>query len=95
MAYGILLGVPLLIGALLWLRHKAKQRKRAAVLATPLTDQQRAIVARLVPITRRLPQDLRAKLEGMSAGRYQPGMVRNAQDRADLPLGVPDTAPDP
>ncbi|MEM6474950.1 MAG: M90 family metallopeptidase [Pseudomonadota bacterium] len=64
MAYVILLGVPLLIGALLWFRHRAKQRKRAAILATPLTDQQRAIVAQLVPITRRLPPDLRAKLEG-------------------------------
>ncbi len=33
-------------------------------MATPLTPQQREVVARLVPILRRLPQSLRPQLEG-------------------------------
>lgn len=60
----LLLLLVLLIPAAFAYRHFAKKRKRARLLATPLTDEQREIVARLVPITRRLPQDLRPRLEG-------------------------------
>lgn len=60
----IVLGVVLLITALVWLWHWLKQRKRERILATPLTTEQRAVVAELVPVTRRLPGPLRQKLEG-------------------------------
>ena len=60
----VILGVCLVIGGLLWLRHSLKQRRRRQILAKPLTPEQRAIVARLVPATRRLPASLRPKLEG-------------------------------
>lgn len=60
----VILGVCLVVGGLLWLRHWLKERKRQELLAKPLTPEQRAIVARLVPVTRRLPASLRPKLEG-------------------------------
>ena len=44
-----------------WLRRR---NRRKLLLATPLTDEQRAIVDRLVPLVKRLPQDLRSTLEG-------------------------------
>ena len=53
----------LILGAL-WLRRYLRQRRRARLLASPLTPEQRHIVAQLVPMTRRLPSDLRSKLEG-------------------------------
>jgi len=43
-----------------WLR----QRKRNQLLATPLTQEQREVLARFVPIVRRLPEELRPNLEG-------------------------------
>lgn len=54
----------LLIGGFFAYRHWARRQRREQLLATPLTAQQRAVVARLVPITRRLPTSLRPKLEG-------------------------------
>ncbi len=56
--------VLLLFGAFFAYRRYAKHRKRKDLLATPLTDKQRDIVARLVPLVHRLPQPLRLKLEG-------------------------------
>ena len=58
--------VLLALGAYL-LRQSLRQRRRARLLASSLTDEQRHIVAQLVPMTRRLPADLRAKLEGRIA----------------------------
>lgn len=59
---------PILAAALIALgfiyRSWSRRRRRARLLATPLTSQQRAIVDRLVPMLRRLPQDLRPSLEG-------------------------------
>lgn len=59
-----LFGAVALIGALLWLRSQARRRWRARLLATPLTLEQRNVVGKLVPITRRLPAELRRPLEG-------------------------------
>ncbi len=64
MAFYSFLVFALLVGAAFGLRHALRQRKIARLLATPLTPKQRAIVEQLVPITRRLPPDLRPKLEG-------------------------------
>ena len=47
-----------------WLRSHLRQQQRSRILATSLTNEQRAIVEHLVPIVRRLPGDMRAKLEG-------------------------------
>lgn len=55
--------VLLVIGGLFY-RSIARRRRRARLLATPLTAGQREMVERLVPIVRRLPPDLRPKLEG-------------------------------
>lgn len=60
----LLLLLPLLIGAALWYRHEAGKRRREQLLASPLSSKQRHIIAQLVPMTRRLPTDLRLKLEG-------------------------------
>ena len=64
MSHWIVLAIPLLIVAALVARAVLNRRKRERLLATPLTPQQRAIVARLVPITRALPEELRPRLEG-------------------------------
>lgn len=60
--------IPFILFALVVLglgyRSFARRQKRARLLASPLTPQQRAIVERLVPLLRRLPGDLRPKLEG-------------------------------
>ncbi|WP_338240441.1 zinc-dependent peptidase [Aurantiacibacter hainanensis] len=56
--------VALLIGGFLWYRRRSKRRKRDQLLATPLTLEQGQIVAKMVPISRRLPDSLRPKLEG-------------------------------
>ncbi len=45
-------------------RSYAKRRKREQLLVTPLTSEQRAVLDRLVPILRRLPESLRPALEG-------------------------------
>lgn len=60
----LVLSLPLLIVAALVVRHLAKRRRRAALLGTPLTPEQRAVVERLVPLVRRLPPPLRHSLEG-------------------------------
>ena len=60
----IVLAIPLLVVALLLFRTFARRRKRKALLATPLTPEQRAVVERLVPLVRRMPQPLRQALEG-------------------------------
>lgn len=54
----------LAIVAVLLYRHWAGKRRRQQLLATPLTSEQREVIARLVPIVRRLPEPLRPKLEG-------------------------------
>ena len=42
----------------------SRRRARDGLLQSPLTGEQRAIIARQVPLTRRLPPGLRARLEG-------------------------------
>lgn len=59
----VLLTALLVVGILAY-RGIMRQRKREQLLATPLTPEQREILARLVPIVRRLPESLRPKLEG-------------------------------
>ncbi len=56
--------IGLLIAAFFGYRHWSKKRRREQLLANPLDEAQRRIVAELVPITRRLPAGLRKKLEG-------------------------------
>jgi Mlc titration factor MtfA (ptsG expression regulator) len=53
-----------LIAGVVGYRHVSRARARAALLATMLTDHQREIVARQVPLLRRLPPELRQRLEG-------------------------------
>ena len=45
-------------------RYWSRQQIRTSLLATALSDHQRAIVAEQVPLTRKLPSELRGKLEG-------------------------------
>ncbi len=45
-------------------RYWSKQRIRAQLLSTPLSDRQRAIVETQVPLIRRLPPNLRGNLDG-------------------------------
>ena len=42
----------------------SKQHARTKLMATELSEHQRAIVAKYVPLFRKLPPELRAKLEG-------------------------------
>ncbi|WP_340589296.1 M90 family metallopeptidase [Erythrobacter alti] len=60
--------LPLVLLALVVLglsyRYISRRRKRERLLATPLSPQQREMLARLVPILRRLPESLRPSLEG-------------------------------
>ncbi len=56
--------IPLLIAAILWYRRRLSQQRRAELLASPLTPEQREVIAQLVPIVRRLPLYLQPKLEG-------------------------------
>ena len=60
----LLIGGALLASAIVLLRWSIRRRRRTALLATPLTAEQRAVVERLVPLVRRLPEPLRATLEG-------------------------------
>ena len=60
----LILLIPLLIGAFVLYRSYAKRRKRAELLATPLSSEQREVVAQLVPLVNRLPEPLRLQLEG-------------------------------
>ena len=64
MTYWLLLAIPAVIAAGLWYRSTTRRRKRKQLLATPLTAEQREAVQRLVPLVRRLPDDLRPRLEG-------------------------------
>jgi len=48
----------------LGLRHWSKQQLRTRLLEKALSDDQRAIVADQVPLTRKLPPELHRKLEG-------------------------------
>lgn len=62
MIYFLLLAL-LALGAfavMAWSRH----RNRQALLVAPLTEHERAIVADEVPLTRKLPPELHARLEG-------------------------------
>ena len=61
--YPLLLAV-LLVAVFIGYRFWSRRRKRARLLATPLTPRQREIIARLVPMLRRLPEPLRPRLEG-------------------------------
>ncbi|WP_298308066.1 zinc-dependent peptidase [uncultured Erythrobacter sp.] len=58
-----LIGAALIIGVF-WYRRLSRQQRRTQLLATPLTAQQRAVVAELFPLFRRIPDELRPKLEG-------------------------------
>ncbi len=64
MTFYLLLVAALLIVGFFWHRKRAKRQRREQLLATPLTAHQRIVVEELVPITRRLPRELRPKLEG-------------------------------
>lgn len=46
------------------LRYWLRRQNRANLFATPLSDRQRAIVAEQVPLTRKLPSELRGRFEG-------------------------------
>ncbi|MEM6494485.1 MAG: M90 family metallopeptidase [Pseudomonadota bacterium] len=59
-----LFGVTALALAALWLRGRLRRQKRERILKTRLTPKQRDVVEQLVPLVRRLPAGLRAKLEG-------------------------------
>ncbi len=60
----LVLAIPLLIATFLLYRWYSRRQKRKQLLKKPLTAQQRAVVERLVPLVRRLPQPLRLSLEG-------------------------------
>ena len=63
MAYLPLL-VPVLILLVMVVRGRRRARAVAQQLSTPLSEAQRAAIDRTVPLTRRLPAELRAGLEG-------------------------------
>ncbi|WP_306154391.1 zinc-dependent peptidase [Roseovarius sp. MMSF_3281] len=60
------LGLALALLVLGWVLYRRLQKKqaRAALLATPLSEADRAIVADHVPLTRKLPAELRSTFEG-------------------------------
>lgn len=60
----LILAIPLLITAFFVYRRITRERKRARLLASPLTQHQRALVEQLVPLVTLLPKDLRAAHEG-------------------------------
>ena len=60
----LFLALILLAAGFLAYRFWSKKQARAALLTAPLSNQQRAIIADQVPIIRRLPKDLRDKLDG-------------------------------
>lgn len=64
MSTWFVLSVPLLIIVTLLVRQQSRAQRRKALLATPLTAEQRAVVEQLVPLVRRLPAPLRQSLEG-------------------------------
>ena len=58
-----LVAVLILVGAISF-RHWAQRQERKRLLSMPLSDHQLAIVAEQVPLTKRLPDELRTKLGG-------------------------------
>jgi Mlc titration factor MtfA (ptsG expression regulator) len=64
MPVAVLLIVIAVIGGFFLLRSKAKQKRRKQLLASRLTDSQRAIIIAQVPLIRRLPRTLTEPLEG-------------------------------
>lgn len=64
MSYWPFLFAALLVALGLWYHSWSRRRKREQLLATPLTREQRQVLERLVPITRRVPEPLRPSLEG-------------------------------
>jgi len=54
----------LIVAGVFGYRHWVRQWTRTNLLATPLSDHQRAIVAHEVPLTRKLPSEFHGKLEG-------------------------------
>ncbi|MBH5322177.1 M90 family metallopeptidase [Aurantiacibacter sediminis] len=63
MSYWPLILIALVVLGLIY-RSIARRRKRARLLVTPLTDEQRTVIDRLVPMLRHLPEELRPALEG-------------------------------
>ncbi len=51
-------------GGALGYRFWSRRRVRRTLFETPLSESERAVVAEQVPLTRKLPVDLRDKLEG-------------------------------
>ena len=49
------------------LRAWSKRQRRKRLLASELSDAQRALIEKSVPLTRRLPPELRRKLDGKIA----------------------------
>lgn len=64
MAPLLILLVPVALAAALGVRAWSRRQTRVRLLATPLADDQRALLARQVPLLRKLPADLRRTLEG-------------------------------
>ncbi|XUU61253.1 zinc-dependent peptidase [Erythrobacter sp. HA6-11] len=56
--------VALLVAGIFWYRRHARRQKRMRLLTSPLTPEQRKVIASLVPIVRRLPRELHASFEG-------------------------------
>ncbi|MFK7940475.1 MAG: zinc-dependent peptidase [Roseovarius sp.] len=59
-----ILSIPVVVAIWMWHRSKRTRQIRQALLATSLTPEQRAEMARQVPLTTRLPAPLQAQLEG-------------------------------
>ncbi|MBO9410413.1 MULTISPECIES: M90 family metallopeptidase [unclassified Ruegeria] len=60
----IFFSVLLLVIGFFAYRHWSKTQARNALLAAPLSDHQRRVIDAQVPLIRRLPKELRAKLDG-------------------------------
>ncbi|WP_371168402.1 zinc-dependent peptidase [Aliiroseovarius sp. 2305UL8-7] len=58
------LSVLVLIAGVFGYRYWSRKQTRAELLSTPLNDHQRAVIGAQVPLTNRLPRELRDKLEG-------------------------------
>ena len=64
MPFYLALALGLLVLGWVLYRRRQTQQARTNLLATPLSDDDRATVAHHVPLTRRLPTELRAAFEG-------------------------------
>ncbi|WP_170603818.1 zinc-dependent peptidase [Ruegeria arenilitoris] len=60
----VVLVILMLIGAFSSYRYWSRSQIRSRLLSTPLSDRDQAIIQAHVPIVRKLPSDLRAKLDG-------------------------------